>query len=66
MVGSAILDEITRRVKGAEMYAIMADETPDFSKTEQLAVLVRYVWNGMEWNGRRTSFSCRTYGRNHS
>jgi hypothetical protein len=29
MVGSAILDEIIRRVKGAEMYAIMADETPD-------------------------------------
>ena len=49
MVGSAILDEIIRRVKGAEMYAIMADETPDLSKTEQLAVLVRYVWNGMEW-----------------
>ena len=47
MVGSAILDEIIRRVKGAEMYAIMADETPDLSKTEQLAVLVRYVWNGM-------------------
>ena len=25
----------------------MADETPDLSKTEQLAVLVRYVWNGV-------------------
>ena len=24
----------------------MADETPDLSKAEQLAVLVRYVWNG--------------------
>ena len=29
------------------MYAIIADETPDLSKTEQLAVLVRYVWNGV-------------------
>jgi transcriptional antiterminator Rof (Rho-off) len=47
VVGSAILDEIIRRVKGAEMYAIIADETPDLSKTEQLAVLVRYVWNGV-------------------
>ena len=25
----------------------MADETQDLSKTEQLAVLVRYVWNGV-------------------
>lgn len=47
MVRSAILDEIIRHVRGAEIYAIMADETADLSKTEQLAVLVRYVWNGM-------------------
>ena len=45
MVGSAILDEIIRRVKGAEMYAIIAYETPDLCKTEELAVLVRYVWD---------------------
>ena len=25
----------------------MADETPDLSKTEQPAVLVRYTWNGV-------------------
>ena len=47
IVGSTILDEIVCRVKGAEIYSIMADETPDLSKTEQLAVLVRYVWNGV-------------------
>ena len=43
----AILDEIVCRVKGAEIYLIMADETPDLSKTEQLAVLVGCVWNGV-------------------
>ena len=47
IVGSAIFDEIIRRIKGAEVYAIMADETPDLGKTEQLAVLVPYVWNGV-------------------
>jgi hypothetical protein len=46
IVGSSILDEIIRRVKEAELYAIMADETPDNSKTEQLSLLIRYVWNG--------------------
>ena len=46
LVGSAILDEIVRRVKEAKLYSIIADETPDNSKTEQLSLLVRYVWNG--------------------
>ena len=47
LVCSAILDEIIRRVKEAELYAIIADETPDLSRTEQLSILVRYVWNGV-------------------
>ena len=47
IVGSAILDKIICRVKGAEIYSVMADETPDLSKTEQPAVLVRYTWNGV-------------------
>ncbi|CAB4021665.1 zinc finger MYM-type 1-like, partial [Paramuricea clavata] len=46
IVGSSIVNEIIRRVKEAELYAIMADETPDNSKTEQLSLLIRYVWNG--------------------
>lgn len=46
IVGSAILDEIVHRVKKAKLYSVIADETPDNSKTEQLSLLVRYVWNG--------------------
>jgi hypothetical protein len=41
-----ILDEIVRRVKEAKLYSIIAHETPGNSKTEQLSLLVRYVWNG--------------------
>jgi hypothetical protein len=46
ILGSSILDEIIRRVKEAKFYAIIADETPDMSQTEQLSLLVRFVWNG--------------------
>ena len=47
IVGSAILDEIVHRVKKAKLYSIIiADETPDNSKTEQLSLLFRYIWNG--------------------
>ncbi|CAB4042939.1 zinc finger MYM-type 1-like [Paramuricea clavata] len=35
-----------RRVKEAKFYAIIADETLDMSQTEQLSLLVRFVWNG--------------------
>ncbi len=45
IVGLSIVDEIIRRVKEAELYVIMADETPDNSKTEQLSLPIRYVWN---------------------
>ena len=46
IVGSAILDEIVRRVKKAKLYSIIADETPGDTKTEQLSLLVRYICNG--------------------
>ena len=46
IIGTAILDEIIGRVKLAKFYAIIADETPDMSQTEQLSLLVRFVWNG--------------------
>ena len=61
LVGSAILDEIVRRVKEAKLYSIIADETPDHSKTEQLSLLVRYVWNGQV-----EAFGSYTCERNHS
>ena len=46
LVGSAILDDIDRRVKEAKLYSIIADETPDNSKTEQFSLPVRYAWSG--------------------
>lgn len=46
IIGSAIVDEIIQRVKAAEFYAIIADETPDVSQTEQLSLLVRFVRSG--------------------
>ncbi|CAB3990950.1 Hypothetical predicted protein [Paramuricea clavata] len=46
VIGSAISKEIIRRVKEATFFAIIADETPDSGKIEQLSLLVRYVRNG--------------------
>ena len=43
IVGSAILDKIVHMVKKAKLYSVIADETPDNSKTEQLSLLVRYI-----------------------
>ena len=37
LVGCAILDEIVHRVEEAKLYSIIADETPDNSKTEQFS-----------------------------
>ena len=47
MIGSAIRKEITDRVKEAGVYSIIADETPDTSKKEQLSLVVRYVNKGV-------------------
>ena len=47
VIGSAISKEIIRRVKEATFFAIIADETPDSGKIEQLSLLVRYMF-GME------------------
>ena len=44
IIGSAITDEIVRRLKDAEIFVVMADETPDASHKEQLSVFVRYVY----------------------
>ena len=34
VTGSAITDEIVRRLKDADIFAVMADETPDASHKE--------------------------------
>jgi ATP phosphoribosyltransferase regulatory subunit HisZ len=39
-----ITDEIARRLKDAEIFAVMTDDTPDASHKEQLSVIVRYVY----------------------
>ena len=39
----AIRNKITANVKKAGIYSIMADETRDCSKKEQLSIVVRYV-----------------------
>ena len=39
IIGSAIVDEIIQRVKAAEFYAIIADETPDVSQTDNCRCL---------------------------
>ena len=47
MIGSAIRKEIIDRVKEAGAYSIIADETPDTSKKEQLSLVIRYVTKGV-------------------
>ena len=41
-----ILDQISKEVKQAGVFAVMADECRDVSRIEQLSVCVRYVING--------------------
>ena len=38
-----ILDEITKKIKEAEYFALLVDETKDLSKQEQLTFVLRYV-----------------------
>ena len=44
VIGSAITDEIVRRLKDADIFSVMADETPDASHKEKLSVTVRHVY----------------------
>ena len=47
VIGTAITDEIVRRLKEAELqFAVIADETPDTSHNEQFSITVRYVYQG--------------------
>ena len=43
IIGTDISEEIVRRLKEAEHFAVIVDETPDTSHKEQLSITVRYV-----------------------
>ncbi len=43
VMGTIVRNEITSSVRDATYFSIMADETKDLSKQEQLAIVVRYV-----------------------
>uniref|UniRef100_A0A671TYV4 TTF-type domain-containing protein n=1 Tax=Sparus aurata TaxID=8175 RepID=A0A671TYV4_SPAAU len=41
-----VRNEITEEVKTSEVFSIMADETKDVKKTEQISLVLRYYFNG--------------------
>ncbi|XP_034064839.1 zinc finger MYM-type protein 1-like isoform X2 [Gymnodraco acuticeps] len=41
-----VRSEITEEVKNSEVFSIMADETKDVKKKEQISLVVRYYFNG--------------------
>ena len=43
-ISSSIKEKIINRVQQAKYFSILADETADISKTEQMCVLVRYLY----------------------
>ena len=43
IMGEMVREKICTEVKDAGVYSILADETKDSSKTEQMAIVVRYV-----------------------
>ena len=47
VMAGKVMEKIQAEVCEAHYYTIMADETRDISKKEQLSVLVRYVHNGL-------------------
>ncbi|KAJ8027289.1 Zinc finger MYM-type protein 1 [Holothuria leucospilota] len=45
-IGSAVHEEVVRRVISAGMYSVMMDETTDISNQEQVAISVRFIFEG--------------------
>ena len=43
IMASLVKDQICNAIKQAGFYSILADESKDCSKTEQLAIVLRYV-----------------------
>ena len=46
IIGQQILNAIKARLQQAKWFSICADETADTSKTEQVSIIIRYVYNG--------------------
>ncbi|XP_050532818.1 zinc finger MYM-type protein 1-like [Daktulosphaira vitifoliae] len=47
VMSKLVLETIAKEVKEAKYFAILADETKDVSKTEQLSIMVRYYHNNI-------------------
>jgi hypothetical protein len=60
-MASMVQSDIVNKVKQAKFWSIIADETKDASKTEQLSICVRYWTTTREIpSARRLSHSCTT------
>lgn len=46
IISTMILNKISMEISNSVYFAIMADETKDVSKTEQLSIVVRYYFQG--------------------
>lgn len=46
VMANLVIENISREVNEAGCYALMADETKDISKTEQISIVVRYFLGG--------------------
>ena len=51
LLGDAVRKKVITEVKDARMYGLSADTTPEFSRHDQLAVVIRYVKEAgpIEW-----------------
>lgn len=47
IISELVLESIAKEVKEAKYFAVLAGETKDISKTEQLSIMVRYYYNNM-------------------
>ena len=46
LLANKVHSMIKREVQSAQFYTLMADETKDVSKSEQLSMVLRYLYNG--------------------
>ena len=46
IVATAMLEKITAEIRSSGYYGIIVDETSDISRTEQVSLFFRYIYNG--------------------